>query len=167
MSILHPVLHTLDSRFCGRIFILNGFRPVMFEQYLDIMFSSRHLANSMDGSEQRGFWDEMARVDGETAEKREFTAGARGIVGMGSGERRWSGLMQMERDERRRLGSWNWSKMGMDGVGMVRAEAKALEGKRMREVGRLGGYEGGGRLSVGWFEGKGMVGKGLNGGQRM
>ncbi|KAJ8069927.1 hypothetical protein OCU04_000336 [Sclerotinia nivalis] len=155
MSILHPVLHTLDSRFCGRMFILNGFQPVLFEQYLDIMFTWRKPAASVGGSEQRGFWDEMVRVDSDTAEKREFTAGARGAVGMGSGERRWSGMMQMEKEGKRRPGSWNWSKMGMDGVGMARREAKALEGKRMREVGRLGGYEGGGRLSVAWFEGKG------------
>ncbi|EDO02297.1 predicted protein [Sclerotinia sclerotiorum 1980 UF-70] len=156
MSILNPVLHTLDSRFCGRMFILNGFQPVLFEQYLDIMFNWRNSATAVDGSERRGFWDEIVRVDSDTAEKREFTAGARGAVGMGSGERRWSGMMQMEKEGRRRPGSWNWSKMGMDGVGMARREAKALEGKRMREVGRLGGYEGGGRLSVAWFEGKGI-----------
>ncbi|CCD54870.1 hypothetical protein BofuT4_P161590.1 [Botrytis cinerea T4] len=158
MSILHPVLHTLDSRFCGRMFILNGFHPVLFEQYLDMMFTWRKSGNSGDESENRGFWDEMVRVDGETAEKREFTAGARGAAGMGKGERRWSGLMQMEKEGKRRPGSWSWSKMGMDGVGMVRRETKALEGKRMREVGRLGGYEGGERLSVGWVEGKGMMG---------
>ncbi|KAK6614557.1 hypothetical protein H4I96_00878 [Botrytis cinerea] len=158
MSILHPVLHTLDSRFCGRMFILNGFHPVLFEQYLDMMFTWRKSGNSGDESENRGFWDEMVRVDGETAEKREFTAGARGAAGMGKGERRWSGLMQMEKEGKRGPGSWSWSKMGMDGVGMVRRETKALEGKRMREVGRLGGYEGGERLSVGWFEGKGMMG---------
>ncbi|TEY76465.1 hypothetical protein BOTCAL_0058g00120 [Botryotinia calthae] len=158
MSILHPVLNTLDSRFCGRMFILNGFHPVLFEQYLDMMFTWRKSVNSVDGSETRGFWDEMVRVDGETAEKREFTAGARGAAGMGKGERRWSGMMQMEKEGKRRPGSWSWSKMGMDGVGMVRREAKALERKRMREVGRLGGYEGGERLSVGWFEGKGMMG---------
>ncbi|KAF7906023.1 hypothetical protein EAF00_000302 [Botryotinia globosa] len=168
MSILHPVLHTLDSRFCGRMFILNGFHPVLFEQYLDMMFTWRKSVNLVDGSETRGFWDEMVRVDGETAEKREFTAGARGAAGMGKGERRWSGMMQMEKEGKRRPGGWSWSKMGMDGVGMARREAKALEGKRMREVGRLGGYEGGERLSVGWFEGKGMMGlekRMANGGQ--
>ncbi|KAI9640827.1 hypothetical protein NHQ30_010668 [Ciborinia camelliae] len=167
MSILHPVLHTLDSRFCGRLFILNGFHPVLFEQYLDIMFTWRQsdapAAAGVDGSEARGFWDEMVRVDGETAEKREFTAGAHGAAGMGSGERRLSGLMmqmQMEKEGKRRPGSWNWSSMGMDGVGMVRREAKALEGRRLRDVARLGGYEGGARLSVAWLEGKGGVGLG-------
>lgn len=150
------------------MFILNGFHPVLFEQYLDIMFTWRRSATSADKSEKRGFWDELVRVDGETAEKREFTAGARGAAGMKSGERRWSGMLQMEREGKRRPGSWNWSKMGMDGVGMARRVAKSLEGKRMREVGRLGGYEGGGRLSVGWIEGKGLMGLGkgvANGGQ--
>ncbi|QSZ30100.1 hypothetical protein DSL72_004620 [Monilinia vaccinii-corymbosi] len=172
MSILHPVLHTLDSRFCGRMFILNGLHPVLFEQYLDIMFPwpKATSTSSVDGAETRGFWDEMVMVDGETAEKREFTAGARGAVGMGSGERRWSGMMQIEKEGKRKPGGWSLSKMGMEGVGMVRREAKGLEGKTMREVGRLGGYEEGGRLSSAWFEGKGMMGLGkgmANGGQVM
>ncbi|KAM3074988.1 hypothetical protein ACMFMF_005673 [Clarireedia jacksonii] len=153
ISILHPILHTLDSRFCGRIFILNGYAPLFFSQYLDLMFTYQIIPVPAQQAskielEERSFWDERIDVDGETAEKREFTAGARGVVGSGLGERRWSGLLREER-EREKNGSvngrrsWNWSKMGvMDGVGLVRRESKGLEGRMMREVGRLGGYEG-------------------------
>jgi hypothetical protein len=167
-GVLHTTRNVLDSRFCGRVFVLDdrkmnktdrkttsatGGGFLLNEHYLDHLFPSdvRHACDVLS---------QVVEVDIETAEKREFTAqgvallqksinqghhasknNAEDSPDVSPESRSWS---SNDRGEKR--ASWEMAAaIGNGGVGKARIAAKECEGKTVKQLSRLWRYAHGGR----------------------